>query len=681
MTMDLSPASQPPVPADRSTARRRWRGVAIGVGVVLAVLLGLYVYQYVTKGRFWRSTFERMVSERAGRPVRVAGEFQLYLDPNIRFRADGLSVANPEWAAADQFFTARTIALDASLWQAIFGDITVDDLVVDGGRLGLERRADRANTWTFGGGELDIPHIVRAAVTDTRIALIDAPTKTRLDIAIGDIAGTSAGTRRIAGPLTFAGKGSTRGAPISFEGRLTTPNEAMTGGRLGLDVAGTIARTRITVAGTIPGATRIDGADLRLTVAGRNFQEPGLLFGVALPATRPYRLAANMTKLDREFRFTNLTGRIGDSDIAGRLTATMAEDRPVGEPRGRFRVDGTLTSKTLDIKDVGPLIGYSPERLEAGQGVVVQVAGRPRLMPDAPLATEALGKFDARIDYRATSVRTGKLPFDNLRLRLDLDDRLLTLSPLAFDIAGGRLIAKVGINARNVPVLTDYDIRLTQLPLGKLLTGFKVEDAGTTASIRGRLQLKGKGDTVHKSLASANGRIAFVVPSGTLWLRNIELAELDLQNFLTALIGKKLKEQRQINCGIVAFTVTDGRAIADPILIDTNKAVLRGRGGFSFKDEALAMSVEADSKQFSLFSGQSPIGINGYFAKPGINPISGELLARAGAAATLGLVATPIAAIAAFIDLGDAKDVNCTPILAARRDNPASRRANARAKN
>ena len=302
------------------------------------------------------------------------------------------------------------------------------------------------------------------------------------------------------------------------------------------------------------------------------------MFGIALPATRPYQLAANLTKLGRELRFTNLSGRIGDSDLAGTLTATAAET--AGE---RFRIDAKLTSRVLDIKDVGPLIGYDPERLDAGKGVVSRVAGRPRLLPDAPLDIAGLSKFDAALDYRATKVRTGKLPFDNLRLVLGLDNRLLTLAPLAFDIAGGRLIARIGINARAQPVLTDYNIRLTEIPLGKVLTGFNVEDSGTTASIRGRIQLKGRGDTVQKSLATATGRIAFVVPSGKLWVRNIDMAELDVQNLLTGLIGKRLKEPRQINCGVVAFTVTNGRAIADPIIIDTNKAVFRGRGGFGFR--------------------------------------------------------------------------------------------------
>ena len=608
--------------------------------------------------------------------MRVAGDFQLYLDPNIRFRAEGLTVANPEWAEEKQFFAARSIAIDASLWQVIFGDLTINDLTVDGGRLALQRRADKTNTWTFGGGELEIPDIIRAAITDSRIAFVDAPTATRLGLTFGDISATAAsGGRRIDGPLVFAGKGTTRGAPFDVEGRLTTPNEAAAGGRLGLDIAGTIARTRITVKGVLPGATRLEGADLRVTVVGRNLQDPGRLFAIALPATRPYRLVANLTKVDRQFRFTNLAGRIGDSDIAGTLTATT----PV-TAKARYRIDAALTSKALDIKDVGPLIGYDPEKLEAGQTIVEQVGGRPRLLPDAPLAVDALGKFDARIDYRARTVRTGKLPFDNFQLVFLLDNRLLTLSPLAFDIAGGRLISKIGINARTLPVRTDYDIRLTEIPLGKVLSGFNVEDAGTTASVRGRLQLKGTGDTIHKSLASANGRIALVVPTGQLWVRNIELAKLDVQNFLVAVLGKTLKDKRQINCGVVAFTVTDGRAVADPILIDTDKAVFRGQGGFNFGDESLAMSLEGDSKKFSLFSGQSPIGINGYFADPSINPISAELLTRGAAAVTLGLVATPVAAIAAFIDFGDAKDVNCTPILAARRDTAQGRAASAKAK-
>jgi hypothetical protein len=44
--------------------------------------------------------------------------------------------------------------------------------------------------------------------------------------------------------------------------------------------------------------------------------------------------------------------------------------------------------------------------------------------------------------------------------------------------------------------------------------------------------------------------------------------------------------------------------------------------------------------------------------------ISPELLARAGGGVGLGVVASPLAAILAFIDVGDAKSAACGPILA-----------------
>ncbi len=130
---------------------------------------------------------------------------------------------------------------------------------------------------------------------------------------------------------------------------------------------------------------------------------------------------------------------------------------------------------------------------------------------------------------------------------------------------------------------------------------------------------------------------------------------------------KKLEKPVDINCGLIAFTVRDGIAAADPILIDTKKNVIAGKGGFSFKTEAMDLAFEADAKTFSIFSGQSPIGLGGYFAAPSIDPISGELLARAGIGIGLGVLVSPLAAVLSFIDVGDAEDTQCGPVLAGAR--------------
>ena len=200
--------------------------------------------------------------------------------------------------------------------------------------------------------------------------------------------------------------------------------------------------------------------------------------------------------------------------------------------------------------------------------------------------------------------------------------------------------------------------------MGKLLAGFGVADAQTTGTIKGRINLEGDGNTLHQSLADSHGRIALIMPAGTLSTRNVQLSELDIGVFAQRMFQHKLKEPVQLNCGLIGFTVRDGVAAADPILIDTSKNVIVGRGGFSFKTEALDLSFRADGKKFSLFSGQSPVGLNGHFASPGIQVISPQLLTRAGAAVGLGLVATPLASVLAFVDIGDAKAAACGPVLA-----------------
>ncbi|MDA4832695.1 hypothetical protein NY536_14680, partial [Enterobacter hormaechei] len=83
----------------------------------------------------------------------------------------------------------------------------------------------------------------------------------------------------------------------------------------------------------------------------------------------------------------------------------------------------------------------------------------------------------------------------------------------------------------------------------------------------------------HDSLAASDGRIAIILPAGSFWTRNIQLSELDLGTFAQKMFEGKLKEPVRINCGLIGFTVRGGVAAADPIVIDTQKNVMVGRGG------------------------------------------------------------------------------------------------------
>ncbi|MBO9576386.1 MAG: AsmA family protein [Sphingobium sp.] len=629
------------------------------LSAILALIFAAWATLYITKGRFLKGPAERIATKYLGRDVSIAGDFQFYFDPiTIKFRAEGMRIANPDWAKDKPFFVARSIDARIATFPLIWGRRTFKQLYLDQGAVDLQWTPDRkANTWTFGSGpprKLELPDIRLAAITGTRLHYADPRMLLYGDFTLGQV---NARNTKVSNDIRFTGDGTLRNRSYILAGQLLSPNETIAGGENRLVIAARSGANYLDVRGTLPGPTQLEGSKLQVAAHGPSLSQLFDFLGVAVPDTRSYRLHSNLTYTGAEWRFTKLGGFYGDSDLAGDMT--------ISRPQERILIKADLKTDRLHMIDIAPFVGYSPDRLEkqGAAGLVTNVGGTPRILPDAPLRIDAVRSFDARVQYDVRTVVGKNVPISNIGLALDLDHGKLSLSPFTFVMSGGMFASDIIINARGRPVQTDYDIRLSPTPMGKLLARWGVEESGTTGTIRGRVQMHGLGETVRQSLATSSGRIAIVMPQGTMWARNIQLSELDIGVFVQKMFEKKLTEPVHINCGLIAFTVRDGVASADPILIDTTKNVILGRGAFSFRDEGLNLAMRADGKKFSLFSGQSPVGIEGYFAAPSLQPISPELVARGGAGLAAGSLLSPIASILAFIDVGDAKAADCGPVL------------------
>lgn len=644
---------------------KRPRPLRIAIRTVIILLLTLFaiwLILFITKGRFLKGPFERFATSQLERQVDVGGDFQLYFAPfNVKFYAEDIRIANPAWAREKQFFTAKKVDTRLATFPLFFGNRILRYANLDGARVALEwDDGNKHNSWTFGDPNrppepLELPRIRRAAVTQSGLTYRDPKLRLFADIDVDTVRAT--GTR-INDDIRFSGRGTMRAQPFTLSGGLASPNETIAGGKNALTLHAVGLGNTLDVSGTLPGPTELEGADLKLQARGGNLSRLFDFLGVAIPDTRRYRVTSALTYEDEVWKLTGIKGMFGDSDLTGSLA--------VSQPKGRLYLKADLATRSLNIIDAGPFVGYDPQRLDKmGTGGTVQtVSGRPRVLPDAPLRVEALKRFDADLRYRVTRVRAESFPISNVDLTLALKNGLMELKPFNFIVASGTVKSDVSIDARPAVVRTEYDARLSPTRLGTLLAGFGTEESGTTGTVSGRIRMVGFGDSVRQSLATSNGRIAFVLPQGTFWTRNIQLAELDLGTFVQKMFQDKLKKPVEINCGVIAFTVRGGVAAADPILIDTRKNVMLGRGGFSFRSEAIDMAVRADGKTFSLFSGQSPVGVGGYFAAPKIDPVSDELAGRAGTALGLGILASPAALVIPFIDPGDAKAAQCGPILA-----------------
>ena len=656
--------------------------LAIGMSL-LATLIGLillaWTVLYVTKGRFLKPYFESYLTDQLQRKVSVGGDFQLYFNPiDIKFRAERMTIANPGWAKQKNFFESDVIDTNIATIPLIFGNKRINWIDLLDGDFHLEwDRTGTKNTWTMGDPNkpaepLDVPLIKKASVVGSDIHYRAPQLGLTVDIKVETV---SARNTAFESDIRFNGRGSVREKPFTLSGSLLTPNETVRGGRNRLTMKAEAAGHSMEMSGTLRGATDFEGADLKTSLRGPNMATLFNLLGIAVPETRRYRMSSNVTKDGDAWRFRGMKGVFGDSDIGGTMTISM--------PKNRLRIDADLRSRVVDIIDMGPIVGYDPQRLDrmGASGALTQEGGRARILPDAPLRVDAIRNFDARVKYSVRTVRMERFPVSNIGLTLDLNRSLLKLSPLTADLAGGHLSSNIIINARRNPVRTDYDIRLSPTPMGRLLAKFGAVESGTTGTIKARIRLTGEGDTVRKSLSTSDGRIAFIMPAGTFWTRNIQGAELDIGTFVQKMFEKKLKEPVRINCGLIGFTVRNGVAAADPILIDTKKNVIAGRGGFSFRNESMDMAIEADAKTFSLFSAQSPVGIGGYFTAPKVDVVSDELLGRAGAGLGLAVFVNPLAGVLAFVDPGDAEATRCGPVLAGARAYAMSEKDGGRVKN
>ncbi len=660
-TPPSEPAVEPsPPPAVAERRRRAWRIVRNVLLTILGLIVAIWLVLYITKGRFLKHPFERFVGGQTHRPVTVAGDFQLYFAPfRIKFVAEKMTIANPAWATRPYLFQAERIDTRIAPLSLIWGKRRLYWLDLVNGAVDLEWNADHsANTWTFsnekGGKPLEFPRIDVATVRGTTVRYRDPRMQLLADLKVDDIRSSDA---RIGKAVGVDGDGTIRGTPFRVTAQLLSPDATVNRGKNELRLRAWAAHNVVDVSGTLPSIAGIEGVPLQTRARGRNLSELLGIIGVVIPNTRSYRLKAQLVQQGQEYRFTRMSGIVGESDVAGKLTILNGE---------RIHLDSTLATRTLDIVDAAPFIGYNPDIVEAKGAIAAAAAtgaAPQRIMPDAELPIETMRRFDADLKWTIRAIRSRNLPISNVDLTLDLERGRLALSPMNFAMARGNVASDVVFDTRQRPTAVSYDIRVAPTPLGRLLAGYGIAEAGTTGTVKGRIRLEGRGDSIHDSLSTASGRIAFIVPQGQLWTRNVQLAELDLGTFVQKMFEDKLKKPVELNCGLVGFTVRNGVAAADPILFDTTKNVIVGRGGFSFRTESIDLAFRADGKKFSLFSGQSPVGVGGVFAAPKLNVISGQLLERAGAGLGLAIVATPLAGVLAFVDVGDAKSAACGPIL------------------
>lgn len=530
----------------------------------------------------------------------------------------------------------------------------------------LRRNTDGRNNWDFGKEQpsrwtLDLQRVVFAKGSVHYVdAVLKADITADVDTINADAAyGVSWKLRGTYNGEAVTGGGKA-GAVLSLQ-QQTAPYPIAADIRVG-------GVTELAVQGTLTRPTALTALDMRLKVAGPSMARLYGLTGLVLPETPPFstegHLIGELGRDSSHWIYDRFVGRVGSSDIGGRF------DYRSGNPRGKLT--GAVQSHQLVFSDLGPLVGADSSASKNARGVSeAQPSGR--VLPVETFRTERWNKIDTDVTYQAGKIiRDKQLPISDLNTHIVMQDGVLSLQPLNFDIAGGKLNSNIKLDGsgRINPHAIRADLKASarKLKIKELFPTLPSLQA-TVGELNGDASLSATGNSVASLLGASNGEVRTLIDQGSVSKLLLEEMGLNVGNIvLSKLFGDK---QVKLNCLATDFVVTNGLMQTRRFIVDTDEAVLNIDGTINLANENMDLTLKPESKSLRIFSLRAPLYVRGSFKEPHVSVDKGVLAARTGGAVALAVVA-PVVALLPLINTGPGKDSPCVALLAEARVKPVA---------
>jgi uncharacterized protein involved in outer membrane biogenesis len=268
--------------------------------------------------------------------------------------------------------------------------------------------------------------------------------------------------------------------------------------------------------------------------------------------------------------------------------------------------------------------------------------------------------MNADVTYSAEAVRSQDFPLRHASTHVILKNGVLTLDPLSFAFAQGKLAGRAQIDAsRNVP-LTSIDARLSDIRLEQFVHG---KPPAVEGSLAARAKLTGSGNSIQKAAMTASGTFTTVIPSGKMRAAFAELAGINVLNGLGLLLSDN-KSDTGVRCAVADFMVHKGTMSVRNFVFDTDPVLVTGKGTMTLDGESMNLELQGHPKKFRLLHLRAPITITGPVSNPQIGVAADKAIPQGGLAVALSFL-SPLAAIIPFVDPGLAKNANCAALVAA----------------
>jgi uncharacterized protein involved in outer membrane biogenesis len=381
----------------------------------------------------------------------------------------------------------------------------------------------------------------------------------------------------------------------------------------------TNGRTQASAKGLVQQPLKPRSAALDLSISGPDMALLNRLIGVSLSHTPPYDLRGTLNYLENRFQFDGITGRMGKSDVQGRLTVASGRERPL--------ITADLSSRSADLRDITSLItgapgppgtpGQTPEQQERAEQVSQAERSSSRVLPGRPIDMQRLRRADMELVYRAESIKGRSTPFDDLTMRLEIVDGAVALRPLSFKVGQGRISGDIQLSPEAEEVVRGRAaIRFDRLDLARLMLATGRHQGRGVLS--GAARVEGTGRSLAEILGNGDGGLTLSMMDGELSKLLVDLAGLRLGSALLTTLGGE--QRARVECFLADMELRHGTLSTRALLLETEDAVTQGQGSVDLKRERVQIRLRTESKRLTIGVLPTSLLISGSLKSPNAAP-------------------------------------------------------------
>jgi uncharacterized protein involved in outer membrane biogenesis len=396
--------------------------------------------------------------------------------------------------------------------------------------------------------------------------------------------------------------------------------------------------------GHVTDIAAVKGIDLKIAAKGEDLANFQQITKEPIPLKGPFDIAAHLKAIDpNNAKISEMTIVLGESSLNGELEITQKSSRP--------KIVATLSSKKLDLR---PIVQQQKDTTASQKQPRKSKTRKDKVFSAQPFDLSALQRFDAKISLRVDHIIGLISALDNSILDINLQNGHLIMKPFTGDIGGGKFSGTLDLVTQADNASFKTKITAQKINLGEMLK--KMDISG---DIEGTLDLDidlaGQGNSVAALMAGLTGYFTASMGKSKMPVRYLDLVGADLGSSLLKMVDpfEEKVDRAQINCAVCGFSIKDGMANGDAIIIDDPQKTLLSHGTLNLKTEELDFGIQTKPKGgigtketgkigLSLSEITKPFKLGGTLANPslGISPsrtasIIGRALLAPGGLASL----------------------------------------------